>query len=455
MEFARGSRIFSHGLALALGLCVLLLVLLRFHALDRAPPGFYLDEAAIAAQAMCVAENGRTADGSFSLFAPVPVAGYVTPLTLWVSAGWSRISGSSPADFRALAALMGLLSLIALVWGARAWRGGATSWGVVPWATAGLMVLASPWLFQLSRVYWDPIFAVAMWSLALALWCRWRQRPQSGTLFALGLFAGLAMLTYPPFRAGVPLALLVMLLPFRAWRGKQWLLLGSGVALGLLPLLELAGDSAFWLRSGHLAVWGQYHLGQVHGTLADVPGMALRNLALHLDPHFWLLHGDANRRHSTGFGGLVGPAEALGLVALIVLVLRRRLHPELRVLLLIPIGFLPAALTWQSLPHALRALMAAPAFLLAALIGMEWMRERFPRAAPTLFATLALGFFGFYAHDYFGRYADASGSWYEDEAITHWLQTREWNDPRQALAYQYWRMSVDGERCHADVVAAP
>lgn len=440
---------------MSLGLCVLALVGLRFHALDRAPRGFYLDEAAIAAQAMCVAETGRSADGSFGLFAPVLAAGYVTPVTLWLSAGWVHLFGNSPAAFRALAAAMGLLSLFAVAFGARAWQGKTVSWGALPWGMAALVLLTSPWLFHLSRVYWDPIFAVAMWSVALAFWCRWHRVRTPAMLFGLGVFAGLAMLSYPPFRVGVPLSLLAMLLPFQAWRWRQWAALVGGGIVGLLPLLDTVGDVDFWFRSNYLAIWSSYHLQQTGGSLLDVPGMALRNFALHLDPRFWLLDGDANLRHSTGFGGLVGPAEALALAALAVLAIRGRLRAEIRVLLLIPIGLLPAALTWQSSPHALRGLMAAPAFLLAALLGAERLRQRFPRAAPALVIALALGFFAFYANDYFTRYPGASKDWYDADTIARWLDTREWDQPRQVLSHQYFRMSVDGESCRAGMETGP
>ncbi len=433
----------------SLGFCALVLVALRFFALERAPPGFYLDEAAIAAQAMCVAETWRSADGSIGMFAPVLAGGYVTPVTLWLSAGWIHLFGDTPAAFRALAAVMGLMSIVAVVFGARAWQRKSGSWDMLSWGMAVLLVFTSPWLFHLSRVYWDPIFAVAMWSVALAFWCVWYQMRRPVLLFGLGVFASLAMLSYPPFRVGVPLSLLVMLLPFRGWRWADWGALVGGGFVGLLPLLDTVGDGDFWFRSNYLAVWSSYHFQRTGGSLWDVPGMVLRNFALHLDPRFWLLDGDANRRHSTGFGGLMSPAEALALVTLLVLVIRQRLRAEMRILLLILVGLLPAALTWQLPPHALRGLMAAPAVLLAAVLGVEQLRQRLPQVAPALVTALALGFFGFYANHYFTRYPAVSKDWYDVDTIARWMETHEWDQPRQVLSYQYFRMSMDGESCLA------
>ena len=100
-------------------------------------------------------------------------------------------------------------------------------------------------------------------------------------------------------------------------------------------------------------------------------------------------------------------------------------------------------------PPALRALLAAPAFLLAALLGVEQLRQRFPQAAPLLVMSLALGFFAFYANDYFSRYPLRSKDWYDVATINHWLETREWDQPKQELSHKYFRMSVAAEACHA------
>jgi hypothetical protein len=125
-------------------LLLMALIALRGFSLDQAPQGFYLDEAAIAAQSICIAETGRSADQSFRLFAPVLGSGYATPITLGVSALWIKISGAQIESFRALAALIGLIGLMAIACAAQLWRGRSLTWPL-----AGALLFTSPWMFHL------------------------------------------------------------------------------------------------------------------------------------------------------------------------------------------------------------------------------------------------------------------------------------------------------------------
>ncbi|HRK06842.1 MAG TPA: hypothetical protein PLZ57_03645 [Pseudobdellovibrionaceae bacterium] len=430
-------------------LLLISLIALRGYSLDEAPQGFYLDEAAIAAQSICIAETGRTADQSFRLFAPVLGSGYATPITLWVSALWVKISGAQIESFRALAALMGLIGLIAIAWAAQLWRGRSLTWPL-----AGAMLLTSPWMFHLSRIYWDPIFAFALWSITLALWAAWRAQPTWKKAGLIGLIAALSMLTYPPFRIGVPLSLIVMFFPFTKTHNPNFTrrdlaALTLGGALGLLPLLSVLDEPGFWSRGDFLAIWSQHHLTQTQSQLQDLPLMFLENLARHFDPRFLLFRGDENLRHSTGFGGLLQPAELISVMALLVFSARRWPRPEMRILLLIVVGFIPAALTWEGLPHALRGLMAAPAFLLAAVLGAELIVEKWSAHRIGLIAlSLMIGaFFVPYARDYFKRYSHYSQLFYETDTIAHWRKTGEWLKPEEALAHLYFKLSEEQQSC--------
>ena len=99
-----------------LGALLALLIVARFTGLDRAPPGFYVDEAAIAAQVICLRTTGADADGNpWPLFAPVLGGGQASPPTLYFGALWTAIGGDSVASFRALAAFAGVVIIASVV----------------------------------------------------------------------------------------------------------------------------------------------------------------------------------------------------------------------------------------------------------------------------------------------------------------------------------------------------
>ena len=117
-----------HGLSPTLTALVLsaltVLMAVRFIGLTEAPPGFYVDEAAIAAQIICVRTTGADADGNpWPLFADVLGGGQVSPPTLYLGALWTALLGDGVASFRSLAGAAGVVILISLA--LVTWRLGA------------------------------------------------------------------------------------------------------------------------------------------------------------------------------------------------------------------------------------------------------------------------------------------------------------------------------------------
>jgi hypothetical protein len=87
-------------------------LLLRLARLDSIPHGFFVDEAAISAQVVCLRQTGSEIYGQHHpILAPVLAGGYVTPAYLYGGAVWTSTFGDSPAAFRAMVLIRALDNL--------------------------------------------------------------------------------------------------------------------------------------------------------------------------------------------------------------------------------------------------------------------------------------------------------------------------------------------------------
>jgi hypothetical protein len=198
----------------------------------------------------------------------------------------------------------------------------------------------------------------------------------SGILFAAAIY------TYPPTRIQTPLLvgfLFALGLRARTLRPGRVVTLLATVGVLLVPLARHSLTAHFTGRSMRLAIFAPEYLHEHRGiwtSFAFFVRTLLDNLGLHFRPSFLFLTGDPNLRHSTQLFGELGLLDDLALVLGILLVaaaLRGRADQIVKELDAaafrryfalaaagIVLGILPAALTWEGLPHALRGIGAWP-----------------------------------------------------------------------------------------------
>lgn len=423
---------------------VLVLNAVRFLGFGTSPPGFYVDEAAGAAQVLCISQTGADFFGrTLPLFSSGLGGGFYTAPFLYGELLWTSVFGHSIFAFRSFLGLVtGLTVLFLYLWARR--RAGER----VALFTA-LSASVMPWAFQFSRIAWDPPLAALF--IAMALWASGVGRG----IFA-GLFLAFAAYSYPPMRVGA--VLLWVMLPGRTWRET---LRDLGVFVVVcIPLFVRSMDGDFTARGRMLALWSTYSSNPY--AEADIFGMFggfVKQVLEHFTPAFLFGSGDANLRHSIQTVGMLSWLDALavlgGLIALL-----RRLMGKARVgwsvsekevlavsLIGVMIGVMPAALTWEGVPHSLRAIGAWPFFALFTGVILAKMEEwwRAPGAfkagtvgalshLPALgFSVIAIAFFTFYLSHYFGDYAESAAPWFQNE-----------NAP---LAQAYPKMVNEGKSC--------
>ncbi len=430
----------------------LLACLARFVGLEISPPGFFYDEATGAAHSMCYQETGRDLFGERTLFSRVDASSIQSMPFLVGSAAWTQVFGRDVAGFRSFIAFVSVLTVVGVGMLAQTLTHNRR---LALWALA--LAACLPWSFQFSRISWDAPLGVLflIWGLVFCYLRPERDRPQALDWVSWGL-AGillvLASYTYPPLR--LQTLVMLVLLPLLPWRARAVLL---GIfALGNLQVLLAYLNPEFAARAQILAITSDHPRNPFREAVPmELFRIFVSQMGDHLSWSFLLGPGDANLRHSIqthgvldwlSFGGLL-----FGTAGAAATLLRRAgndaqtLRFCLLCLLGILAGLVPAALTWEGIPHALRSLGAWPFFVLLAAHGLE--KGLFTRGARLLACAVMLILFGSFLNSYFRYYPQIAGRWFDAGVAEHYLSTGELPRSYETVARAYYLMQVRSVSC--------
>jgi hypothetical protein len=358
------------------------------------PPGYFVDEPSVALNAACIAATGHDEWGArwplfFRAFDEYKLPAYVyTQAALFLVVHPALLVG------RLLSMALGLLAFVVWLRLARApdfapatrspWFAPAAAW----------LCLLSPWLMVIARFAVEctmvPLVAAAQLYAAYQLL---RSR-RLGWAIADGALVGFGVYVYHPLKI-IPLAHFAILGLMALWQARRDRALLGRVAVAavaatvvMVPfLLDLAGERHSMAR--FRIVRGQ-----------SDPLVMLRLFAAHVDPRFWFLSGDANPRHHFRDGGELNFVFLPLIVAGIVECVRRARRGDgfaLYVVALVPLCFVPASLSDDGVPHALRSNVALVPLWTLALYGWTLSaraiagRPRLLGAVAALVLALGLG----------------------------------------------------------------
>jgi len=400
---------------------------LRFFALESSPPGFYRDEAAYAAQVICIRQSGHDLEQrNLPLMSTALPGGYVTPAYLYTGAAWTAVFGDSIASFRSLSAAYGALTVAGVYFLALTlWRKRESAW------LAALCAAFSPWGFIFSRIAWDPPLAPCflVWSLYFLL--RGGRTPVWNAALA-GVLAALACYSYPPMRAQALMVFPAVALYLWFVRSDIRYTLATFVlvaALALIPLVRLTLSGEIQGRFNMLNIFNEHYLAQFGGSsFLDVAKIFFQNLGSHLSATYLFLHGDRNLRHSTRAVGEWSWLEIFALAAAAFYALRAFVsippqkwrdlewrEPALLVWCYFA-ALVPAALTWEGNPHALRSIGAYPFVALLSGRALDGVCRIRPWA-PWMVIVIGVAFASWYGSDFFLRYPQRSYVWFDTHVV--------------------------------------
>jgi hypothetical protein len=330
------------------------------------PPGFHVDESAIAYNALSIAESGRDEHGAawptfFESYGDWKSAPYI-----YLLAAVLKVTGPSITTARVVSALVVLAAVVVIaVLVARACDGWVAGAGV------GISALLTPWLFETGRLVFEAVLVpVTVAAVLLVLHRASRhERWPIGHVAGIGLLLGLLTYSYQSGRLlGPALALGLVLFRNRRNVGLTWAMYG----LALVPLL------AFAIR--HPGALGARF--ETASYVDDGGSMwnVLRTFGDHyltaFSPSGLLIDGDENARHHVhAMGSMLAATVALALVGLAAAIRDWRTDRWWRFVVFgLVVAPIPGALSIDSF-HALR-LVAVPVFVLVlAGAGIELLRR--------------------------------------------------------------------------------
>lgn len=375
----------------------------RFIGLEISPPGFYVDEAAGAVQAICIWEGGKDFYGSFlPLFSPGVSDAFYTPAYLYGAALWSGIFGNSIYVFRAFIAFISCSTILFLY----LWIKNISNRKIALFAALSASIM--PWSFHFSRIAWDP--PVGIFFLVTALWACYQFRRSGLT----ALLFSIAAYSYSPLRISIPL--LLIFLPGIGRREK--IQICSWGLVFAIPLLIQMQVPEFSARSELMALWGNYPSNQFNSLSAlELITVGVKQFFSHLSPQFLFVSGDQNIRHSIQYFGELSWLDLFAMIAGIFFISNALIRNQFsfffsreKNLLLIAIlgitaNILPAALANQGAPHALRSIGCWPFYaLLTACILDILGRSISPKVVSKITYGISVIFFVLFSWKYFIEY---------------------------------------------------
>ncbi len=387
---AAGAKRHRHRLwGTAIAIVGVVIVARNLWALDSAPLGAYIDETSIGYNAWAISTHGVDEHGAHLPLYFTAFGEYKNPVYIYTLSAVLRVLPLSVATERLPAAFFGLLTCLFIT--LLAWRRSRSL--PITLLALGLAGL-TPWLTVESRVGFEVIALLA--TVSGALWClsiaQDGGRRRAGWYLAAGCLLAIAVFAYSTGRVAVALFVVALVIT-ECWRTAhrlgEWLLTLVPVA-GAYALLEawnLAHPGALIARFNAISI------ATDGASPATVVGRFVGNYFTYLGRDFLFVQGDHRTRHATQFGGMLLWITLPLIVAGVVGAWRQRDQRFMRFVLLGTLASpVSAAVTAESVPHALRAAVMLPFLLVLAVEGIVFIAARAPswRRRAAMIATLAI-----------------------------------------------------------------
>lgn len=289
-----------------------------------------------------------------------------------------------------------------------------------------VLAAVSSWLIMFSRAAWEVNVATAFLLWGSIIFLSSIKTRNILYLFPSALFFALSAYTYHATRVIAPLIFLGLLTTtfieavrtrqtkavsdsMLGWFPKTEITLGMIFLALLIPLIVSMRSSTVTQRFAETSIFSNVSIIEESNQaieLANTPGdryffhryvlftrEILKNAFSHLSLDFLFIHGDNNKRHSTGFMGLLYYLDAVLLVVGAYALAKRYRTMGIVILAGVIVGLFPASVSLAT-PHSLRILPIAPFVMVVLALGASelyfWGRTNYKRHTKTVLVSLCV-----------------------------------------------------------------
>lgn len=350
----------------------------RFYRIQSVPPGVHYDEKENVKDALETLENNQ-----FKVFYPGNFGR--EGLYIWLIAFSFKFFGFSSVSLRLVGAIIGILTVLGLFLLTQQLFDKKIA------LLSSFFLSVSFWHVNFSRIGYRAILVPFILCYSFYFLIRAIKTKKIINFILAGIFFGLGFYTYIAFRAAILLLGIVIIIemykyyrrnkPFKFdwkkiylrdgwWKWDLFLIITLIVILPL-GIYFFNNPSQLSSRSSNISVFS------AEQPFRELGISAVKTLGM------FNVYGDANWRHNLAKSPLlVWPVGILFIIGLILaiknLIKKESLDISLFLISWFAIMLLPALLTFEGMPHALRSIGVIPVVYILAALGLSWLIKLIP-----------------------------------------------------------------------------
>ena len=359
---------------------------LRFYKDTQIPPSLNWDEVSIGYNAYSILKTGRDEWGKFLPLHFKSYGEYKLPAQIYASIPAIAIFGLNDFGVRITPVIYGTLTVMFLYFLAK--KLFKNRWiGLI----SAFLLAISPWHIQLTRASFESSFSVFWIVLGLWFFVKGFEKPRWWVLSIIPFI--ISIYTYNSARIFTPLLLPVIFIIYKKQileRKKEFLislLLFIALLIPLLPfvlsgeanarykLVSITDDPGLIPRINERRGMSKLPAPLprlIHNRVTYESYYFAKNYLAHFTPSFLFLTGAGHRQHHVQGMGELYYFQALFLLLGIYFIFRKKEKFKWLLIAWILIAFIPVSETNDSIPNALRTLIAAPVYQIFTAFGIYY-----------------------------------------------------------------------------------